>query len=145
MNQEPRPAPTDDEIWNRILQALEAALEKKAADPVVLDLRESSQLADYFVLLSARSDTQVRAVADAVAQRCKQIGARPLSIEGVRHGQWALLDYGDFVIHVFYEPVRRFYGIERLWSRAQICELPASMTHESGPSREAAPQPPEVR
>ena len=145
MNQETREAPPRDEIWDRIVQAVDAALEKKASDPVVLDLREASQMADYFVLLSARSDTQVRAVADAVAQRCKQIGARPLSIDGVRHGQWALLDYGDFVIHVFYEPVRKFYGIERLWSRATPRELPDSLVPPTAPGSNGTAMPPEVR
>lgn len=121
----------DDLIWTRVLHCVEAAAEKKALDPVVLDLREASQLADYFILVSGRSDTQVRAITDAIEKRCKQDGARTLSTEGIQHGQWALLDYGDFVVHVFYEPIREFYGIERLWSRAPRCELPASLTQPS--------------
>lgn len=123
----------DDRIWTRVLQCLDAALDKKASDPVVLDLREASQIADYFVLLSARSDTQVRAVAEAIEARGKDEGVRPLSVEGTSHGQWVLLDYGDFVVHVFYEPVRDFYEIERLWSRAQRCELPAPRNNASMP------------
>ncbi len=131
MTHETSPASQDDAIWTRVLHCLEAAAERKASDPVVLDLREASQLADFFVLVSGRSDTQVRAIADAIEQRCKQAGARPLSIEGVRHGQWALLDYGDFIVHVFYEPIRKFYEIERLWSRAPRCELPPELASSS--------------
>ena len=142
MKHETTPERQDDVIWTRVLHCLEAAAEKKATDPVVLDLREASQLADYFVLLSGRSDTQVRAIADAVEYRCKQAGAKPLSIEGVRHGQWALLDYGDFVVHVFYEPVRGFYEIERLWSRAPRCELPAELSESTTSGGEPAPLPP---
>ncbi len=114
----------DDTIWSRVVACLEAASDRKALDPVVLDLREASQVADYFVILSGRSDTQVRAVAEAVEQRARQSGVRPIAVEGLRHGQWVLLDFGDFIVHVFYEPVRRFYEIERLWSRAPRVELP---------------------
>lgn len=142
MKHETTPERQDDVIWARVLHCLEAAAERKATDPVVLDLREASQLADYFVLLSGRSDTQVRAIADAVEYRCKQQGAKLLSIEGVRHGQWALLDYGDFVVHVFYEPVRGFYEIERLWSRAPRCELPAELTEPTTSGGEPALLPP---
>ncbi len=127
MTHETSSANQDDAIWARVVDCLEAASETKATDPVVLDLRQASHLADYFVLVSARSDTQVRATADAIERRCRQAKAHPLSVEGARHGQWALLDYGDFIVHVFYEPVRKFYELERLWSRAPRCELPAGL------------------
>ncbi len=141
MKQNTTPEQQDEVIWNRVLQCLEAAAEKKATDPVVLDLREASQLADYFILLSGRSDTQGRAIDEAVEYASKQAGAKPLSIEGVRHGQWGLLDYGDFVVHVFYEPIRSFYEIERLWSRAPRCEIPAHLLqpNESGEKPAALP------
>ncbi|MDG2303039.1 MAG: ribosome silencing factor [Candidatus Binatia bacterium] len=119
----------DDAIWSRVVESLEAAVDKKASDPVVLDLREASQIGDYFVLLSARSDTQVRAIANEIEQRCKLAGARVLSLEGSQNGQWALLDFGDFVVHVFYEPVRKFYDLERLWARAPRCEIPTALLH----------------
>lgn len=130
---ETSPEQKDDLIWTRVLHCLEAAAEKKALDPVVLDLRQASQIADYFVLVSGRSDTQVRAITDAIEQTAKKSGAKPISIEGVRRGQWALLDYGDFVVHVFYEPVRKFYEVERLWSRAPRCELPADLSQSTTP------------
>jgi ribosome-associated protein len=132
------PEQQDDAIWSRVLGAVEAALDKKALDPVVLDLRKASQLADYFVLVSGRSDTQVRAIADSVEERGRRDGVRPRSVEGTAHGQWILLDYGDFVVHVFYEPVRKFYDIERLWSRAPRCELPPSLTQPPAGERPAS-------
>ena len=94
-------------IWNRVLQSVDAALDKKALDPVVLDLRELSQIADYFVVLSGRSDTQVRAIAESIEERGRELGFRPRSVDGIQHGQWALVDYGDFIVHIFYKPCDR--------------------------------------
>ena len=107
-----------------MLQAVDAALDKKAADPVVLDLRELSHIADYFVLLTGRSDTQVRAIAASIEERGRREGFRPIAVDGTQHGQWALIDYGDFIVHVFYEPVRQFYDLEKLWAKAPRQELP---------------------
>lgn len=84
----------------------------------MLDVRALTSLADWFVLASARSDTQVRAIAEEIELSCRELERRPLSVEGLRHGQWVLVDYGDVVVHVFYGPVREFYDLERLWSRA---------------------------
>jgi ribosome-associated protein len=120
----PRPA-DGDAIWAQVLCCAEAALDKKGTDLAILDVREITSLADYFVIVSGRSDTQVRAIADAVEERCRAAGRRPMSIEGSRNGQWILLDYGDVVVHVFYAPVREHYDLERLWARARRCELPA--------------------
>lgn len=142
MTSETSPEQQNDLIWTRVLHCLEAAAEKKALDPVVLDLREASQIADYFVLVSGRSDTQVRAITDAIEQTAKKDGAKAISVEGVRHGQWALLDYGDFVVHVFYEPIRKFYEIERLWSRAPRCELPPELTQPTTSGDAPALSPP---
>jgi ribosome-associated protein len=119
----PRPA-DDDAIWSRVVCCAHAALDKKGADLVVLDVRGITSIADYFVLVSGRSDTQVRAIAEAVEERCRAQGRRPMSIEGSRNGQWILIDYGDVVVHVFYAPVREHYDLERLWARAERCEIP---------------------
>jgi ribosome-associated protein len=105
------------------IAAARAALERKAFDVVLLDVRELTSLADFFVVASGRSDTQVRAVAEAVEEHLRAVGRRPLAVEGLRHGQWVLLDYGDVVVHVFYGPVRSFYDLERLWSRAPRSEI----------------------
>ncbi len=107
-----------------MLECTRAALDKKAYDLVALDTAEFTSIADYFVICSGRSDTQVQAIADAVAAHMESFGIRPLAIEGYERGQWALLDFGDVVIHVFYVPVRGFYDLERLWARVPRVELP---------------------
>jgi len=119
---------TSDSIWERTVLCAEAALDKKATDIVLLDVREHTSIADYFVIVSGRSDTQVRAIAEHVEDVCRKSGYRKLAVEGLRHGQWVLLDFGDVVVHVFYGPVRDFYDLERLWSEAPRRALPPSLT-----------------
>jgi ribosome-associated protein len=99
-------------------------LDRKAYDLVVLETGDVSSIADYFVICSGRSDTQVQALAEAVQEHLGAQGVRPLAIEGFPHGQWVLVDYGDVVVHIFYVPVRQFYDLERLWTRAPRAELP---------------------
>ena len=110
--------------WERALECTRAALDHKAYDLVVLETGRLTSIADYFVICSGRSDTQVQAIADAIEEHLGRQGARPLSIEGREHGQWVLMDWGDVVVHVFYVPVREFYDLERLWARAPRAELP---------------------
>lgn len=110
--------------WPRTLACVRAALDKKAYDLVVLETGRLSSIADYFVICSGRSDTQVQAIVEGIEQALKAEGTRPLSVEGVERGQWALMDYGDVVVHVFQVPVRGFYDLERLWVRAPRVELP---------------------
>jgi ribosome-associated protein len=110
--------------WERALACTRAALDHKAYDLIVLETGRVSSIADYFVICSGRSDTQVQAIAEAVERDLEQQGERPQSVEGLPHAQWVLLDYGDVVVHIFYVPVRVFYGLERLWARAPRVELP---------------------
>jgi ribosome-associated protein len=110
--------------WPRALECTAAALDRKAYDLVVLEVGRVTSIADYFVICSGRSDTQVQAIAQGIEERLGQSGIRPLSIEGYEHGQWVLMDYGDVVVHIFYVPVRGFYDLERLWTRAVAVELP---------------------
>jgi ribosome-associated protein len=110
--------------WERALECTRAALDHKAYDLVVLETGRVSSIADYFVICSGRSDTQVQAIAQAVEESLRARGERPISVEGAPHGQWVLMDYGDVVVHVFYVPVRAFYDLERLWVRAPRVELP---------------------
>ncbi|MGZ8708838.1 MAG: ribosome silencing factor [Thermoanaerobaculia bacterium] len=99
--------------------AVAAALEKKAFNLDVLSVGELTSIADYFVLASASNERQAAAIADAVVDQLKeQLGVRPLLIEGTTPGRWILLDFGDFIVHIFTEDVRRFYGLERLWGDA---------------------------
>jgi ribosome-associated protein len=110
--------------WERALECTRAALDHKAYDLVVLEMGGISSIADYFVICSGRSDTQVQAISEAIEEGLRRRGERPLAVEGLPHGQWVLMDYGDVVVHIFYVPAREFYDLERLWVRAPRVELP---------------------
>jgi ribosome-associated protein len=98
--------------------AVHAALGKKAADLVVLDLRSSGAFTDFFVIATGASARQVQAIADAVEQALKAAHIRPANVEGRTQAEWVLLDYFDFVVHVFSPAARAFYALERLWGTA---------------------------
>lgn len=106
----------------RLDQYVEAVLDRKAFDVVVLDLRGLVAFADIFIICSGRSHRQVSAIAEFVEQDLKAKGIRPIGVEGLREGHWVLMDYGDVVIHIFYEPIRIFYDLEGLWSDAKRIE-----------------------
>jgi ribosome-associated protein len=112
-----RPQAPDDGML-RARAAVAAAADKKAENPVILDVRGLSGVADYFVVLSAESDRQAAAVADAVDERLEGMGAVRLGTEGRAGGGWVLLDFGDVVIHVMSEESRGFYDLEGLWADA---------------------------
>lgn len=99
---------------DRVKEGLAAALDRKAAAVLVFNLTEVTTVADYFVLSTASSDRQARAIADAIVERLGD----PFSVEGIKTASWILLDYGDVVFHVFQEQARRFYALERLWGDA---------------------------
>jgi ribosome-associated protein len=98
--------------------AAELACDRKATDIVVLNLIGISSMADYFVICGGRSDIHVRAICDRVAEGMRDAGHATLSREGVENGQWALLDFGHVVVHVFQEATRQLYDLERLWNQA---------------------------
>jgi ribosome-associated protein len=107
-----------------VATAVEAALDKKAMDTVVLDLRKADGFTDYFVICSAANARQITAIADAVQETLKQqLGERPAVAEGVKSSEWILLDYFNFVVHVFSRECRSFYGLERLWGNATRYEF----------------------
>lgn len=95
------------------------AVDFKALDLVVLDVTGLSSFADFFVICSGKSSRQVQGIADNIQESLREQGIRPLGIEGHREGQWVLMDYGDVIVHVFYEPVRLLYDLESLWSEAR--------------------------
>ena len=103
--------------------AVKAALDKKAEDAVLLDLRQATAFTDYFLLLSGGNPKQLVAIADAVLETLKAAGRRPDHVEGYPRQEWILLDYGDFVVHVFSRRTREFYDLERLWGAATRVEL----------------------
>jgi ribosome-associated protein len=96
------------------------ALTKKAHDVAIMDLRKVTDMADFFVVCSADSDVQVKAVADAVAAGTDDLGLSPWHKEGLTQRQWVLLDYVDVVVHIFHKETRKYYGIEKLWGDAVI-------------------------
>jgi ribosome-associated protein len=109
----------DSSIESRVRVAVSAALDKKAMDVDVLSVAELTSIADYFILSSATTERQAQAVADAVLEKLrKELKVKPLLVEGTPPGRWILLDFGDFIFHVFTEECRRFYGLERLWGDA---------------------------
>ena len=128
-------APSPAELDERVRLALHAAGEKKAHDLVVLDLREVASFTDYFVIASGTNVRQVQAVADAVQEQLRrQLNVKPARVEGYNTAEWVLLDYGDFIFHVFEEKSRRFYDLERLWRDAARVPLPAEAAGGGGGS-----------
>ncbi len=109
---------TEPNLPEHVRRAAELALERKASDVVVLDLRGISTATDFFVLASGASDVQVRAIAEHIQVELKKIDARPEHVEGLRAGSWVLLDYIDAVVHVFHTQARDFYQLENLWGDA---------------------------
>jgi ribosome-associated protein len=104
-------------------RAAALALDLKARNVLLLDLAKVSDATDYFVIASGTSDTHVRAVAEHVMEQLKKEGVRVHHVEGLTQGRWVLLDYIDFVVHVFHPTLREFYQLERLWSDADITEV----------------------
>lgn len=104
-----------------------AALGKKASRLVMLDVHSLSSITDVFLVCSGQSNRQVTAIADHIKVDLKKHGIRPLSIEGLKEGHWVVMDYGDVIIHVFYEPIRTFYDIEGLWADAKRIKTPSML------------------
>ena len=102
---------------------VKAALKKKAFDLTILDISKVSSFANYFILCSGNSNRQVQAIASSIEHDLKKKGIYPLGIEGFNEGHWILLDYDDVIIHVFYQKIREFYELERLWADGQRIEL----------------------
>jgi len=107
-----------------VIQCARLAQEKKAAGIRALDVRESATFTDYFLLCSGTSDRHVTAVASHIEESLKKEGVRPLGMEGMREGRWVLIDYDDFVVHVFLDSVRDFYRFDRLWGSATEIPIP---------------------
>ena len=114
----------------RIESALHAASDKKAHDLVALDLRPVAAFTDFFLIGSAQNTRQVQAIADEVVERLKALGSRAARVEGYNSAEWVLIDYGDFIFHVFEEKARRFYDLERLWREAARVPLPPELAGE---------------
>lgn len=107
--------------------AVQAAKDKKASNITVLDIREVTVIADYFIICSGFSSTQVRAIAENVQDELEEAGMLALRREGFREANWVLLDYGDVIVHVFQDAERQFYNLERLWGDAPVVDVPVNI------------------
>jgi ribosome-associated protein len=122
----PRAARSDADVAETralAIAAMEAALDKRALDPVLIDVSAMGSYTDFIGVVSGRSDRQVDAIAEAIGLAMKARGLYPLGREGSGTGRWTLLDFGAFVVHVFYHPVREFYDLESLWIEAPRVKL----------------------
>jgi len=122
---EKRRTPVADKkrLTGDVAKAIRAALDKKASEVVLLDLRNTPAFTDFFVLCSGQSTRQVKAIADAVEEALKTAKMRPSHIEGYNRGEWVLMDYFTFIVHVFTPQTREFYSLERLWGDAERIEI----------------------
>ena len=129
-----KPAQGEGELDERVLAAVRAADEKKALDIVVLDLREIASFTDFFVIASGANERQVQAISDEVYDSLKKDGSPAARVEGYKTAEWILLDYGDFVVHVFEQKARKFYDLERLWRESRRFPLPPDVNTGSNSS-----------
>jgi ribosome-associated protein len=107
-----------------VTDAVAAAEDKKAVDIALLDLRKAAGFADYFLICSGTNARQIRAIADAIMESLAVAGSKPAHVEGYDRSEWILLDYFDFIVHIFAPEPRVFYGLERLWGNAERVEIP---------------------
>jgi ribosome-associated protein len=117
--------PATPRLPTQITLTVAAAHDKKALDVVVLDLRKGLAFTDFFVISTGANSRQVQAIADAIEEALRKKGLKPALTEGYSRGEWILLDYFDFIVHVFQPAKREFYGLERLWGDAERIEVPA--------------------
>lgn len=122
---ERKPRPRTPRIPSDLKAVVAAALDKKAVDVTLLDLRKGAAFTDFFVIATGTNIRQVQAIADGVQQALKARGVRPSLVEGYNRGEWILIDYFDFIVHVFAPATREFYALERLWGDAERVEIPA--------------------
>jgi ribosome-associated protein len=133
------------ELKQQISAAIQACLEKKAEELSILEMEKGSgAFTDYFVLCSGTNPRQVQAIADEVELRLKAADLRPAHVEGYKQAEWVLLDYVDFVVHVFSEKARKFYDLERLWKtakRLEVADLKAAPKKRAAAPKRTAPKP----
>jgi ribosome-associated protein len=141
------------ELKKQITAAIQACLDKKAEELTILELEKGSgAFTDYFVLCSGTNPRQVQAIADEVEMRLKSAGLYPAHVEGYKQAEWVLVDYVDFVVHVFSDKARKYYDLERLWKTAKRLEpgeLKASpkkrKTAPSAAAKKSSPRKPAAR
>ena len=126
-------------LKQQVTNAISACVEKKAEDIAVLEMeKDSGTFTDYFVVCSGTNPRQIQAISDEVEQRLEKNGLRPTHVEGYKQAEWVLLDYVDFIVHVFSEKARKYYDLERLWKsakRLEPAELAAKRKQRRAPAR----------
>ena len=116
------------ELDEPVKLALACASEKKAVNMSALDLREIASFTEFFIIASGTNQRQVQAIADEITEQLKrQLDSRPIRVEGYNTAEWVLLDFGDFIVHIFEQKAREFYDLERLWRDAKKVEIPANL------------------
>ncbi len=128
-------SPGFTDLPTQVQQAARAAQDKKAVALAVLDVRTVSSFTDYFVICSGQSTRQVRAIADAVEETLLKGRTKPAHVEGYDRADWVLLDYFDFIVHIFTPTMREFYALERLWGSAERIDVPDGERPASGEAR----------
>jgi ribosome-associated protein len=123
VERKPRKPAARKRLSDDVAKAVKAALDKKALDVVVLDLRNTPAFTDFFVLCSGLNQRQVKAIADAVEETLRAARVRPAHIEGYDRADWVLMDFFTFIVHVFTPQTRQFYSLERLWGDAERIEV----------------------
>lgn len=113
-----------EEVLEKIV---DACLEANGKNISVLDVSNICDIADYYIVVTGRSDRQVLGIGNRVLEATGKIGETPYSVEGVEVGHWLLMDYGDIVVHIFYEPTREYYDVDNLWSKASKVPLSAAL------------------
>ncbi|GAC1433334.1 MAG: ribosome silencing factor [Terriglobales bacterium] len=134
-----------NDVKRQVSEAIDACQEKKAEAITVLELEQGSgAFTDYFLVCSGSNPRQIQAISDEVELRLKKTGLRPTHVEGYKQAEWVLLDYVDFVVHIFTEKARKFYDLERLWKSAkklEAAELVSSTKTKRASPRGAAEKP----
>jgi ribosome-associated protein len=115
------------EVGPDVQTAVRCAADKKAYGLVALDLRDIASFTEFFVIASGANQRQTQAISDEIEEQLKKSGTRPIRIEGYQTAEWILMDYGDFVVHIFDKEARGFYDLERLWRDARPVELPTDL------------------
>jgi len=129
-----RKRPRAKKLTAEVSKAVQAVLDKKGADVVVLDLRNTPAFTDFFILCSGNSQRQVKAIADAVEEALRAAKLRPAHIEGYDRADWILMDYFSFIVHVFTPQTRSFYALERLWGDAERIDVSDDPALNKAPS-----------
>ncbi len=119
------------ETLNKARLCLKIIKERKALTPVLIEIGKLTTVADYFLIAGGNSTRQVQAISRHMARRMREEGFRAYGIEGEQEGQWILMDYGDVVVHIFYDPVREFYDLEGLWIEATRIEMDESVIQKT--------------